>query len=550
MTHKNILFSWFGFNDFANSMDYFGSGEGKPKGPVHQAATDTNLNFTHIFLLHGYSQENKSINFEELHLIDNRSEKSCYINDLLKEKQSGEYYKNWLKKTLSRDIFIYEKSVKLDQPNNLDKIYKEARQLVTGVMQDEGDNTTYTFHLSPGTPSMAFAWTCIAMSTEHRINLIVSSDKIIRQLKIPFKLKIEKIPKPTNIQEMTYKLFEGIDESAFSKIVSDSKEMKEVIEQACINAQFGEPILILGETGVGKTLLARAIHDASKRKGQFIPVNCSAIPVNLIESKLFGHTKGSFSGAYKDVEGAFKNAENGTIFLDEIGEISKDIQVKLLDGPLDGKVRPIGGKLENFNIHVITATNRDLNKEVSMGNFRSDLFYRLAVGVITIPPLRLRKNDLKSAIDKIIDELNTKFKDIVGKNWKNKDIEKSAKTFIIEEYELSGNYRELKNILYSAFKNSYSDQGNLVGMHYIKEAINAIAIPNSNTVHDTDEDLIKLIAVTCSSVYKFKSLSAIEKKDLINKALTYTKNNKDQAAALLKISRQALHSNIEKYIMA
>jgi len=550
MTEKKILITWFGGADLAKSIS--SSPEivnNSQRGPVYQAASDKNEGFTDVYVLHGYStaelpQEYTKLNMEEA------LKNSDYFASLMKFKGGGEAYVKWLKKQLRPlNIHIDHKSVELFHANDLKNIYKAARETVDNIIKKYGKNCFLTFHLSPGTPSMAFAWTCIAMSIDKKIELIAISDRDegIKHLELPFKLKVEKIVLPKNVK---YTLFEGIDQNAFNDIIKESDEMKEVINEACINAQFKEPILILGETGVGKTLLAEAIHKASNRTGEFISKNCSAVPKGLLESELFGHKKGSFTGADKDKDGAFVSADNGTIFLDEIGEISKDIQVKLLTGPLEGIITPIGGVKKIIDVNIITATNRNLNEEVALGNFRSDLFYRLAVGVINIPPFRLRKDDLEKAIDKIISELNIKFKKMSGDGWPDKDIEKEAKAFITKEYKLSGNYRELKNILYSAFKNSYAEKNKLISIDSVKKAIKTIAIPNSSTVKEANKDLNELLTTVISDNYKFKNLSADEKKDLINKALCYTKNNKDQTAGLLKISRQALYNNLEKYNLA
>jgi transcriptional regulator with GAF, ATPase, and Fis domain len=166
-------------------------------------------------------------------------------------------------------------------------------------------------------------------------------------------------------------------------------------------AGYDYPVHISGETGTGKELVAEAIHNESHRSGApFVPINCGALPESLIESELFGHVKGAFSGALRDKKGRFELADQGTIFLDEIAELSKQMQVKLLRFLQDGMFEKVGGeKTVHVNVRVISATNKDLKKEIKLGSFRKDLFYRLNVIPIHLPPLRERRNDIPLLID-------------------------------------------------------------------------------------------------------------------------------------------------------
>jgi transcriptional regulator with PAS, ATPase and Fis domain len=180
--------------------------------------------------------------------------------------------------------------------------------------------------------------------------------------------------------------------------------MKRVIALARRVAIRSIPVLIEGESGTGKELMARAIHQASPRAAKpFITVNCGAIPPELVESEFFGHRRGSFTGAVSDRKGHFERADGGTLFLDEIGELPKAIQVKLLRTLQEGEVTPVGSsEARKVDVRVVAATNRTLISEVAEGNFREDLFYRLAVAIIKLPPLRERAGDLSLLIDALL----------------------------------------------------------------------------------------------------------------------------------------------------
>lgn len=222
--------------------------------------------------------------------------------------------------------------------------------------------------------------------------------------------------------------------------------MRRVILKARRVAPRSIPVLIEGESGTGKELFARAIHDTGPRKDKpFVAINCGAIPSELVESELFGHEKGAFTGAVTARVGHFEAAHTGTVFLDEIGELPKEMQVKLLRTLQEGEVRRIGASQpRKVDVRIIAATNRNLIDEVSAGSFREDLFFRLAVAVINLPPLREREGDISLLTDHFLERINRESEGEPG--YKHKKISASAKNLLLR-HPWPGNIRELQNTL-------------------------------------------------------------------------------------------------------
>ena len=248
-------------------------------------------------------------------------------------------------------------------------------------------------------------------------------------------------------------LIESIAHSApqlsFAKdrsIIGNSSSIVQVFDIINKLSKVETPVLIRGESGTGKELVARAIHfNSHRKKGPFVAVNCAAIPENLIESELFGHEKGAFTGADKKKIGKFQFAEGGTLFLDEIGDISAAMQVKLLRVLQEKQVTPIGGnKEEATDVRIVSATNKNLEKAISEETFREDLFYRLNILPINLPPLRDRREDVPALIDFMIKKFNKLHKR------KIKKIDKEALA-TLRTYAWPGNIRELENVVEHAF---------------------------------------------------------------------------------------------------
>ena len=225
------------------------------------------------------------------------------------------------------------------------------------------------------------------------------------------------------------------------EIIGSSESMRDVMENVKIVGASDISVLILGESGTGKELIAQCIHRISSRKEKpFVAVNCAALPANLIESELFGHEKGAFTGATDRRTGKFEQGNEGTVFLDEIGELQPDLQVKLLRVLQEKEVEPIGGQKRKVNVRIIAATNRNLEEEISKGRFRLDLYYRLNVFPITLPPLRERKEDIVSLAKHFVDIYACK---------ENKVITGIADHVMqtLLNYDWPGNIRELENLM-------------------------------------------------------------------------------------------------------
>jgi transcriptional regulator with PAS, ATPase and Fis domain len=226
----------------------------------------------------------------------------------------------------------------------------------------------------------------------------------------------------------------------FSNIIGSDSRIRKVFKQITDVSHYDFPVHLFGETGTGKELVANAIHNESHRGGApFVPINCGALPEGLIESELFGHVKGAFSGAIRDKKGRFEMAEGGTVFLDEVADLSKSVQVKLLRFLQEGTFEKVGGeKTIKVDVRVISATNKDLKKEVQKGTFREDLFYRLNVIPIHIPPIRERKSDIPLLVDHFL----AKAPKVSGQ--RQVGISKEALNTLMD-YSWPGNVRELQN---------------------------------------------------------------------------------------------------------
>jgi two-component system, NtrC family, response regulator AtoC len=314
-------------------------------------------------------------------------------------------------------------------------------------------------------------------------------------------------------------------ESQFESILAKSASMQEIFRTITKIADFKTTVLISGESGVGKELVAKAIHARSSRKnGPFVAINCGAIPENLLESELFGHKKGAFTDANSDRRGLFEEATGGTLFLDEIGELPLNLQVKILRALQEETIRRLGDPKDiKIDSRIITATHRDLGAEAKAGRFREDLFYRINVLPIAIPPLRTRREDIHLLIDHFLARNNIRLGTSI------RGVNHGARKLLLE-YAWPGNVRELENTIERAMVLADSDVLTETDLpERIREALDPVAVQLSS-----GELSIK------------KTTSAIEE-ILIRRALTKTKGNRTRAAEILEISHRALLYKIKDY---
>lgn len=306
---------------------------------------------------------------------------------------------------------------------------------------------------------------------------------------------------------------------SFDSILGNSKVILQAVDLAKKVAVTNTTVLLLGETGTGKEVFAQAIHQASERaKKNFVAINCSAFGRELLESELFGHKAGAFTGALKDKKGLFEEANNGTVFLDEIGEMVPELQAKLLRVLESGEFLKVGDTVNtNVNVRVIAATNRDLELEIAENRFRDDLYYKLSVFQILLPPLRERKPDIAVLAKNFagISAIKTK-----------KKIQKLSDEYIsaLETNQWKGNIRELKNVIERSVILSTDDVLDISSLPYETQAVTYAKGRLQTTF----------------------SMWSIEKQH-IQYVLDYTKGNKTEAACLLEVGLATLYRKIEEY---
>ncbi|HUZ95775.1 MAG TPA: sigma 54-interacting transcriptional regulator [Edaphobacter sp.] len=466
-----------------------------------------------------------AIKFDEIHLL-------C---DYPKEKWKG--YVDWLSKRTSALIKVHQQT--LSSPTNFRGIYKAADSVLSALWKAKGPGFQYTFHLSPGTPSMAAVWILLA-KTSYPAQLLQSSREAgVEVADVPFDIAAEFIPdllRTADQRQVALSEARPPEAAGFEDIVHRSPMMKQLIAEAHRAARRSLPILIEGESGTGKELFAQAIHNASPRAAMnFVAVNCGAIPAELLESEFFGHKKGAFSGAVTDRLGHFGEAHRGTLFLDEIGELPKAMQTKLLRALQQGEVTPVGqSKPVKVDVRIIAATNRTLVEDVAAGRFREDLLYRLAVAVIKLPPIRERKGDLNLLIDAMLDYVNRQATAEPG--YQKKKLSVSARNLLLQHH-WPGNVRELQNTLLRASLWSEADS---IGPDVVKRALMTVPVVGGRNEAILDRDI--------ETGVKLEDLMAQVARHYLQRALEHAKGNKTQAANLVGFSSyQTLTNWLKKY---
>jgi len=330
-------------------------------------------------------------------------------------------------------------------------------------------------------------------------------------------LLVDKLVEHQRLIEENISLHQKLEERyQFEDIIAKSSKMRQVIEVIKVVAKSNATVLVAGESGTGKELIARAIHSQSYRKDKpFVAVSCAALPESLLESELFGHEKGAFTGAHAQRKGKFEVANRGTLFMDEIGEMSANIQVHLLRVLEEKEFARVGGnELIKVDVRVISATNKDMKQAIANSQFREDLYYRLNVVPVELPPLRERKEDIPLLAQHFLKKFTVENqKEIIG-------FSPEATDFLLK-YEWPGNVRELENAIERAViltKNSYIEATDL-----------------------TQENLLK-----AHSVPPGRSLKEVERERVLN-VLNETGGNRSETARILGISRATLYNKLREY---
>ncbi len=415
MNSRRWLISWIGKTDH----DCAEGRNGGDIGPIASAIKALPA-FDRIYLLTNYEHE--------------RSKKYC----------------DWLESTtecVETDLYSIALRSPIDYADIYEKVSAELKQA-----RLPSDNVELTFHLSPGTPAMAAIWIILAKTRFPAKLIQTSKEQGCQQVDFFFDLASEFLPEfLQRSSERIKRLSDSQSETApeFNKIIFRCAEMNEQVALARKVAAHDVPVLILGETGTGKELFAEAIHAASDRKAKpFIAVNCGAIPRELANSELFGHRKGAFTGADSNRLGHFREAEGGTLFLDEIGDLPLDSQVRLLRALQQQEITPVGeSKSIKTNVRILAATHRNLGEDVADGHFREDLFHRIAVGIINLPALRHRGEDVDLLIGCFLTKVNA---DAKGKpEAQHKEISVEARN-TLRLYPWPGNVRELYHTILRA----------------------------------------------------------------------------------------------------
>jgi DNA-binding NtrC family response regulator len=336
-----------------------------------------------------------------------------------------------------------------------------------------------------------------------RLSLLVKRALAQRELQLTHRALVEEVEK----------------KSLFSNIIGKSESMQKIFELVSQVAPTKASVLITGESGVGKELIADAIHYNSPRKDKpFIKVHCAALSESLLESELFGHERGAFTGAIEKKRGRFELAHNGTIFLDEIGEINQNIQIKILRVLQEKKFERVGGEETiEVNVRIVSATNKDLKEEIRKGNFREDLYYRLNVVNILIPPLRERKEDLQILIAVFMREIAKENGKLI------EGIDPKAR-IALYNYSWPGNVRELRNCIESS-----------------------VVLCKGSTI--TIDDLPSYLKSDSENYIKISLGVPLDEaeKEIIQNTLTYYKGNKSKTAEILGIGRKTLHRKLAEY---
>lgn len=447
------------------------------------------------------------------------------------KKDEVEPYLTWLRARSTAPVEVaYQR---LTGPTEFGEIYEVASMAIHGFLAARPDDKIeLAFHLSPGTPAMAAVWILLGKTRFPAELVETSRERGFRTAAVPFDISADFIPDLQREQDERLKRRSAAEPPhapAFDDIIHRSRSMKRLIDRARRVAQRTVPVLIEGESGTGKEMLARAIHRASKRaKRPFKAVNCGAIPEELVESELFGHDKGAFTGAAQPREGYFKAANGGTLFLDEIGELPAQAQVKLLRVLQEGEVTPVGSeKPTKIDVRIIAATNRTLVEEIADGRFREDLFYRLAVAVLKVPPLRDREGDLSLLLGSLMKQVNEEA--AREADLEEKKLSAAARNLLLS-HPWPGNVRELLNTLRRV---SIWSEGTTIKLEDVREAL----LPASSTRGS------EILDRPLGNGFKLQKLLDEVTQSYLRRAFDEAHGNKTKAAKLVGLPNYQTFTN-------
>ena len=443
------------------------------------------------------------------------------------EKTKTQPYLEWLKQQKTK---IHADYIPLTSPQDLGEIYLAADKLLTRITQAHPKSQLH-LQITPGTPAMQAVWILLGKTKYPNVTFLQSSEQQgVYETQIPFEISAE-----YSSNQQTARQLKDLSQAAvaphaaFDDIITNNSHMNTLKQRATVLAQHDVPVLINGDSGTGKELFATAIHNASPRAGKPLKVlNCGAIPPELIDSTLFGHKKGAFTGAVSTQQGVFEAADGGTLFLDEFGELPLDAQVRLLRVLQEGVINRVGDSEQiEVDVRIICATNKDLMQLISEGTFREDLFYRIAVGVINLPPIKDRKGDISLLAKTLLQQIEQQTE------LKDKKLSPKANNLILE-HSWPGNVRELYSTLLRACLWS---QGKSISEQELKSAM-FTQQPNGSDI--LTHDLGQPIDLT-------EVLEGIEE-HYVRLAWDKTSGQKKKAAQLLGYaSYQNYNKRLEKY---
>ncbi len=460
-----------------------------------------------------------------LSLLNIRSFEHIFLFDTPTTKEISRNTKEAIN-TLHPKCNVHVLDIKLSDPTNYRDILRGVKQHVHAIQEEHG-STSFFISIASGTPQMHACWMLLVASGEilAKILHIRPPSFVTKDLPPVSEIDLSSDEFPSvRFKASGFTIDEHeVDVGAVREqlgIVGDHPAMLKVLEMGAILASSLAPILITGETGTGKELFARYVHALSGRpQDTFVVVNCAAIPEDLVESILFGHKKGAFTGAVNDQIGKFDAAHKGTLFLDELGELPLPAQAKLLRVLQDGIVEPIGQtKGHAVDVRVIAATNRDLRKQIRKGNFREDLYYRLNLGEIKLPSLRERRSDIPKLALHILERLNGSLK-------RQRRLTTNALSRL-QAHNWEGNIRDLENVIERSVRLSrvgVLDASDMLINEPISYTDPLDALPEPYEGFSLDDFL------------------SSARKQMILRALEAANGNQSQAARMLGITPQAVH---------